>query len=254
MPSIKDDRGYNQGFKPSKALEIRTERRSKYISSEITKKGVDILEIGCGTGELTYFLARNTGDKVLGTDICVSFIKDAKKKYSLENLDFAILDFNAVEENNQIYNKKFDYIIGNGILHHLYFNIDDTLKELKLLLRKDGKIIFLEPNILNPYCLLIFKTKFGRKIANLEPSEMAFRKKFIFEKLENNGFTNVSVEYKDFLLPNIPEPFINIVITFGRVLEKLPLFKKLSQSIYITAQKGHQFEGKMAAASDFDAS
>jgi len=238
MPSIKDDRGYNQGFKPSKALEIRTERRCDYIDSQITKrKNIDILEIGCGTGELAYFLAKRTGQKVFGTDLCVPFIEEAKKEYSAKNLEFAILDFHDVKNNKQFCDKKFDYIVGNGILHHLYYNLDETLKNLNLLLKKDGKIIFLEPNILNPYCLFIFKTKLGRKLANLEPAEMAFTKKFISEKLTSSNFSESDIHYKDFLLPVTPTFLIKPVIFLGVVLEKLPLINKLSQSVYVTAKK-----------------
>jgi len=238
MPSIKDDRGFNQGFKPSRALEIRTSRRCNFIDSQIIKrKSIDILEIGCGTGDLAYLLANKTGQKVYGTDLCSPFIEEAQKKYATDNLEFAILDFNDVENNEYFHDKKFDYIVGNGILHHLYHDLDETLKNLNFLLKKDGKIIFLEPNIINPYCLFIFKTKLGRKLANLEPAEMAFTKKFITEKLASSKFSEISVQHKDFLLPVTPGFLIKLVILLGRVLENIPLLNKLSQSIYITARK-----------------
>jgi len=240
MPSIKDDRGYNQGFKPSKALEIRTARRCDYIDSQIIKReNIDILEIGCGTGELAYLLAKKTGQKVFGSDLCAPFIEKAKKKYSAKNLEFAIVDFNDIENNEYFHDKKFNYIVGNGILHHLYNNLDETLKNLNFLLKKDGKIIFLEPNILNPYCLFIFKTKLGRKLANLEPAEMAFTKKFISEKLTSSNFSESSFHHKDFLLPVTPAFLIKPVILLGGVLEKIPIIKKLSQSIYITAKNNN---------------
>ena len=167
MASIKDNKGYNQGFKPSKALEVRTERRCDYIISQMDPgKMRNILEIGCGTGELAYLIAKKTGKNVCGIDICKKFVDAAKKKYILNNLKFKTADFN----NFKLFKKqKFDYIVGNGILHHLYYKIDDTLKAMQKMLQKNGKIIFLEPNIYNPYCMLIFKILFLRKAARLDP-------------------------------------------------------------------------------------
>ena len=62
MASLKDDRGYNQGFRPSKALNIRTQRRCEYIISQMddANNPSEILEIGCGTGELSFMLATKT--------------------------------------------------------------------------------------------------------------------------------------------------------------------------------------------------
>src|SRR5690606_36877894 len=98
-----------------------------------------VLEIGCGTGYVAYIIAQQTSMQVLGSDLCVPFIEDAKKNYKLPNLEFEILDFNKAA--GTVHNK-FDYIIGNGILHHLYYNLDNVFLILKDLLNKKGKIIF----------------------------------------------------------------------------------------------------------------
>lgn len=241
ISNIKDDRGYNQVYKPSKALKIRTARRFEYIRNEITKnKEVEILEIGCGTGELSYMLARKTGATVFGTDICLPFLEKAKENYAIKNLRFDFLDFNDFEKNDYYKNKKFDYIVGNGILHHLYYELDKTLESLNHLLKNGGKIIFLEPNLLNPYCYSIFNFKLLRRLAKLEPAEMAFTKKFIFAKLEKHGFNDITVKYKDFLLPNTPSFLIKPVILMGSLFERIFLLRNLSQSIYIVAKKNNR--------------
>jgi 2-polyprenyl-3-methyl-5-hydroxy-6-metoxy-1,4-benzoquinol methylase len=239
MASIKDDRGYNQGFKPSKALDVRMERRCDYMISKAncTAK-TNVLEIGCGTGEISYFLAKKTDAQVFGTDICSPFIEEARSKYVRENLKYGLLDFNDPESiENVTGNKKFDYVVGNGILHHLYYHLDDALKNIHSLLDNNGKLIFLEPNILNPYCFLIFKFPFFRKMANLEPDEMSFTKKYIEKKLANVGFKDIEIEYKDFLIPGTPTPIIKPLIALGNIVEKIPVINKISQSIYITATK-----------------
>ena len=235
MGSIKDDRGYNQGFRQSKALEIRTELRCDYVIQQMDKsESAFILEIGCGTGEMSFILARKTSMEVLGTDLCVPFIEEAKRQYQLPNLQYRVLDFHRPVLGGQ----KFDYIIGNGILHHLHNNLDQTLQNLKALLKEDGKIIFLEPNIYNPYCFLIFNTlPVFRKMANLEPDEMAFSASFITKALRKHNYKEIKVEYKDFLLPNTPDFLINPSITVGAVLERTPILKMISQSIFISAKK-----------------
>ena len=233
MASIIDDRGFNQGFELVTSTEIRMKRRADYMISRMDMTmPKTILEIGCGTGEVSFWLAQKTGASVLGTDLCVPFIEEAQRKLVLENLKFEVLDFNKPE---QVRGRTFDYIVGNGILHHLYFHLDEALSTLLSLLNKGGKIIFLEPNIYNPYCAFIFN--YARKWANLEPDEMAFSKKFISKRLSKTGFKNIFVEYKDFLLPGIPEIMIKPSVAIGNVLEKMPLIQMASQSIFITAEK-----------------
>lgn len=234
MASIKDDRGYNQGFELVKSTEVRMRRRADWMLAEmgnnLDKKS--ILEIGCGTGEVSYWLAEQSGAQVLGTDLCVPFIEDAAKKYLLPNLQFEVLDFNNPA---QVQNRTFDFIVGNGILHHLYYHLDTALVTLHTLLKPGGKIIFMEPNIYNPYCAVIFNV--ARDWANLEPDEMAFSKSFIAAKLKKAGFSASQVSYKDFLLPGIPDALIQPSIAIGNVLEKLPLVNKVSQSLFIVAQQ-----------------
>lgn len=234
MASLTDDRGYNQMFAPSKAMQVRSERRCDMIISEMTvTKETTILEIGCGTGEIASFVAQKTKAHVIGTDVCVPFIEEAKLKHKFPNLSFDVLNFNNPET---LQGKKFDYIIGNGILHHLYYHLDEALNNILFLLKDGGKLIFLEPNLINPYCYLIFSNAYFRNKANLEPDEMAFTKSFIKDKLEKTGFKKSFVLYKDFLIPNTPSFLINPTILLGNILEKTPFLNKLSQSIFIVAE------------------
>ncbi len=233
MGNITDDRGYNQVWADRESTRIRSERRCDYmISQMLVDPSKSVMEIGCGTGRNCFMLAQKTGMNVLGTDLCVPFIDDAKKNFQLPNLRFDILDFNKAD---LFKGEKFNYIIGNGILHHLYYHLDEAFVNMRNLLTDDGKIIFLEPNIYNPYCALIFN--FARKQAKLEQDEMAFSKGFVTAKLQATHYKNIKVEYKDFFLPGIPEVLIKPSIVIGDVAERIPLVKMISQSIYITAQK-----------------
>jgi 2-polyprenyl-3-methyl-5-hydroxy-6-metoxy-1,4-benzoquinol methylase len=232
MASIQDDRGYNQGFQPSRALEIRTRRRRDYILEHArVPAGGRILEMGCGTGQLSYLLAEASQAQVVGSDICRPFIEEARKTYPHPRLTYEVFDSNRDLEIG-----RFNAIVGNGILHHLYRNLDAALAQIRQTLEPGGRIVFLEPNLLNPYVFLIFSFAPLRKLARLEPDEMAFGRAFIRSRLERNGFAKIEVEYKDFLLPNTPDAFIGPVIQLGDWLEKLPVINRAAQSIFISAE------------------
>jgi SAM-dependent methyltransferase len=233
MRSISDDRGYNQGWASSQATEVRTERRCNYIAGLMrTRSDETVLEIGCGTGENAFLLASKTGKRILATDICRPFLDQAAKRYERPNLSFQFLDFRQVSGREL---GSFDYVVGNGILHHLYRDLEGSLVQMRRLLKPGGRIIFLEPNLLNPYCWFIFRYPILRKRAKLEPDEMAFSKSFIEAKLAAAGYRNIRVEYRDFLLPGIPAPLIRPSIAVGAVLEHVPILRALAQSLFISA-------------------
>lgn len=241
--NIKDNRGYNQVWHKTKAMGVRTVRRSDRIISEMdTHRNISVLEIGCGTGEMSFYIAKRLNkSKILGIDLCKPFIDLANKKFKLKNLKFLRLNFNdSAQVKRLIENKKFDYVIGNGILHHLFFDLDSTIKKINKLLKIKGKILFWEPNINNPYCYLIFKNQHLRKLTHLEPKEMVFSKKHIKKLLLAHHFGRIKITYEDFLLPNTPDFLINSSIKVGNLIEKIPVAKALSQSIFISAVKKKQ--------------
>lgn len=233
MLGVKDDKGYNQGYTLVPSTRIRMMRRADFFLEAMTDApGKTALEIGCGRGEVSFWIAEKTAMNILGTDICVPFVEGARQHFRRHNLSYEVLDFNNADH---IMGRKFDYVFGNGILHHLYYTLDESLQKIRQLLKPDGKMIFMEPNIYNPYIAAIFKNSFLRKKAHLEPDEMAFSASFIKEKLEKAGFGDIRVAYRDFLLPGVPLFMVKPLIAAGSVAEKIPLVKQLSQSIFIEA-------------------
>jgi cyclopropane fatty-acyl-phospholipid synthase-like methyltransferase len=96
--SIVDDRGYNQGFKETYALLRRMERRADWMIHEMSATSdKKVLEIGCGTGYVSFYIARKTNMQVTGTDLCIPFIEEAIEKYILPNLSYSTLDFNKAK-------------------------------------------------------------------------------------------------------------------------------------------------------------
>ena len=243
--SIIDDRGYNQGFKPSPSLAIRNQQRVAHLLRclHITSTPHQMLEIGCGTGEYAALLASQPHVAVLGTDICQPFVDYAQQHYAKANLQFACFDFtNTIEVHNHIGDTRFDSVVGNGILHHMYYHLDDVLQHIRKLLVPGGRIAFMEPNLYNPYIAAIFQIGILRTWAKLEPSEMAFSRSAIATALRRAGFVHVHVEYRDFLVPGTPAALIRPVQAIGAVLEHVPGIQMIAQSLLISAQKPAEHE------------
>ena len=89
------------------------------------KKQGSVLDLGCGKGKNAIFLAEN-GFKVEGIDISKLAIKEAKERVKEKNLK---ISFKALDMGRLKYNKKYDIIINNRILH--YFKKEKGLEIIK---------------------------------------------------------------------------------------------------------------------------
>jgi len=76
-----------------------------------------ILDLGCGTGELSCYISGHTTAKIIGMDISPKMIEIAnkkKKKYNLNNISFYNLDIYSIPQS-----WNFDFIICSFILGYL---------------------------------------------------------------------------------------------------------------------------------------
>jgi SAM-dependent methyltransferase len=192
-----------------------------------------VLEIGCGRGEIARRLAARTGMHVLGVDRSERFVQQARIDAVEDTVRFEVMDVLHAED--RFKDDRFDYVVGNGILHHLYGEFDAALRAMRSLLKEKGKILFLEPNLHNPYVYLIFTRPKLRRLARLEPDEMAFTRCFAMQHLNGTGFCEVEVEYRDFLVPGVPDWLIRPLVLGGCIAERTPGVKHLAQSLFISA-------------------
>ena len=125
---------------PYKQYNICVRNGFKY---ELSNK--NILEIGCGHGGISVFLANNGAKHVVGIDINKEnlkigndFISKFKKDKKIEFLPVELL-YNDVH-NLDFENNYFDYIIADNVFEHFDNNLS-VLKECKRVLKNDGKII-----------------------------------------------------------------------------------------------------------------
>jgi len=113
----------------------------KYISGQNN----NVLDVGCASGTNgKYLLDNNIAKIVYGVEFDKEMASEAEKKYSkVFTGDLNSKDFRIEILNNEI---KFDYILFGDILEHL-LDPYTVLKELKAVLKENGKIIISLPNI-----------------------------------------------------------------------------------------------------------
>lgn len=121
--------------------EYRNQVFAKLIASLTTDTGfARILEIGCGTGNLTRRIEGCVGKKsiIVGLDLSRKMIDVAKEKVKITNLVIAL------GEKLPFAGNSFDLIVGGGILHHIP-DLDSFFKEISRVAKTKGKIVFYEP-------------------------------------------------------------------------------------------------------------
>jgi SAM-dependent methyltransferase len=237
VTSIADDRGFNQGFSWTRTQSERIRRRAEAILEVIPQQSRHrILELGCGTGELASFLAKDEGVRVTGVDLCRPFVEQAEKRFAHQRLAFVQADLGQAADRERL-GGGWSALVGNGILHHLSHRIDEALPSFLSMLEPQGRFVFWEPNLFNPYIFVTFRVQALRRLTKLEPDEMAFTPRWISERLLAAGFSDVSVRCRDFLLPVVPFALVPAVVAVGDVAERLPGVDHLAQSLFITARR-----------------
>jgi ubiquinone/menaquinone biosynthesis C-methylase UbiE len=214
----------------SPAGKIRWKRRVDMFKKFIGNNNNYILEVGCGTGLFTQQISK-TKNKFLAIDISPDLLKIARRNIDDKNVSFKI--GNAYQTSFKP--NSFDFIIGSSILHHL--DIDLALNEFFRILKPGGKIIFTEPNHLNPQIALERSSPYFRKLFNNSPDETAFIRWKLIDQLKTSGFTNIKVTPFDFLHPATPSILIKFIYPLSRIIENVPILKEFSGSLVVTANK-----------------
>jgi len=117
---------------------------------ELSEKRV--LDYGCGDGKFSMELA-GRGALVEGIDISDSLVKLAASSIpqGLPKPTFSVRDAHATG----FPDNSFDYVFGNGILHHL--ELEKAYREVVRVLKPEGRAFFMEPMEHHPLLLLLRK-------------------------------------------------------------------------------------------------
>jgi SAM-dependent methyltransferase len=214
----------------SHAGRIRADRRAKYIKDlTAMTSGQSVLEIGCGTGLFTEKLL-STGAKITATDLSQDLLAVAKTRLG-EQCSLCTADAHSLPWDNDT----FDIVYGSSILHHL--QVEKALGEVYRVLKKDGRMLFAEPNMLNPQILLQKNIEWIKKRLGDSPDETAFIRWKIKKRMQKIGFIDLQVFPYDFLHPLTPVLLIPFVKTLGKLLERTPFLKEFAGSLIIYGKK-----------------
>ncbi len=166
---IYHDKKY-KGNSQAEVTQSKTKEYYKFFWEQVgdvnSKK---VLDFGCGDGWLCIGYAKNGAD-AWGFDISGELVEKAKKWANKEGLSKKIRLEKMTAEDLTYEDNFFDLIVGSAILHHT--ELDITLRNIKKVLKPDGKAIFIEPMNQNIFLQLWRKMTPNRR----SPTERALTK------------------------------------------------------------------------------
>lgn len=214
----------------TEAGKLRAQRRAELLVSAAGICSTDkVLELGCGTGVFTQKIFNLTKAYITAVDISPELIDLAKSK----NIPASFLLDDAM--NLKFPDESFDVVFGSSVLHHL--KMGKALNEIFRVLKKGGRMVFAEPNMLNPQIFLQKNITFLKKHSGDSPDETAILRWRQSNQLITAGFKSIKIFPYDFLHPHTPVNLISFVNSIGSILEKLPFLKEIAGSVIIFGKK-----------------
>ena len=189
-----------------------------------------VLIIGCGDGQWVNEVAQFAD--VTGIDISPEIVKNANQQLlQTTSARVEVGDVHCLRFADGF----FDICFANSVLHHLELPI--ALPEIQRVLRPGGKLVAGEPNRTNPQVRWMYRSGEHRPRYGLTPDEEAFTRPAI-AKLLRRHFSSVTVSHFDFwhpLLGRTHEKSLRFQLALA--IERIPLIKRLSGSLWIEATK-----------------
>lgn len=136
----------NYGYADDKKLKLQKEdEKNRYpiqlyhhVVQSVPLKGLDVLEVGCGRGGGTSYIARYLApNSIKGFDLCRKAIDFCNRYYSIERLSFCCADALNIPYTND----NFDAVI-NVESSHRYSNMERFLDEVHRILKPGGYFLF----------------------------------------------------------------------------------------------------------------
>ena len=174
----------------------RSRFRRKQIDLVGLNEGEKVLEVGCGTGALSFLSKLDVGEtgEVAGIDIAPKMISRAEEKARKANLEiaFKVASIDELPHPDQ----HFDVVISSLMFHHLPLEVKKRgLGEIRRVLKDDGRFFlcdFCSPHwltIIPMYLMLIWTSHTRYQLFGKLP-----------ELIRESGFATVSLLEKGFFL------------------------------------------------------
>ncbi len=150
--------------------------------------GDKVLDIGCGSGVFLSALGPLCR-QLFGLDISHDMLQEAPKsicRLGLKN----VCVVNAGAEALPFADDEFDVLVLVDAIHHIS-NLQDTITEIKRVVKPQGKVLIFEPNKLNPLlwllCLLDRNEWGALNLGSKRKYLELFKSHFIIHLMEYNG-------------------------------------------------------------------
>lgn len=183
-----NEQAYNSWSQTYDTVENKTrDLEAKALRESIDGDGLDILEIGCGTGKNTGFLQTKAGH-LIGADFSAEMLAQAKAKITADNVEFRQLD---LRESWEFADESFDLITCSLALEHIE-NIDFVFAEASRVLRENGRFYFGELHPCKQYSGTKARFETGSGVFELEC--FVHHVSEFFEAALQNNFEVVELE------------------------------------------------------------
>lgn len=141
-----------EGYDKSKIVKSYQRQAQILVIKEIQiKKGINILDLGCGTGSGAIDIAsqlEGTG-KVIGLDLSEKMIEQAKQKlagFPYDNVEFTVGSGSSLGHESY-----FDYVLSTNAFHH-FSNKEEIFSRVRKSLKPNG--VFIIQDICDDYFLM----------------------------------------------------------------------------------------------------
>ena len=203
----------------------------------------EILDIGCGTGAQSIFLAKETNFPIIAIDFLQPFLNKLNKKAKSLELDIKTICANM--DNLPFLEQTFDLIWSEGAIYNIGFN--NGIKHWKNYLKPNGYLVITEMSWLTdgrPDEIESYWKKMYGEIDTIENKQ---------QQLENNGYKIID----SFILPNdcwdsYYEPIKNNIEPFmkkwGNLNEAIDLINEMNEEMEMYKKYNKNYDYPEASA------
>jgi SAM-dependent methyltransferase len=182
--------------------------------------GDHVLDVGCGMGRYTLPLAAR-GLAVEGIDISETLL-ERFREFDAGRYDIPLHRADIVSPPDEL-RERFDAVVGFFTLHHLH-DLCACLRSMRSLVKPGGRVVFLEPNPLNPLYYVQMLVVPGMSWSG-DKGILQMRPANVFDAMAAAGLRNASLDRFGFFPPFVTN--LDWGLRLERRLERVGAWKRL---------------------------
>jgi ubiquinone/menaquinone biosynthesis C-methylase UbiE len=118
----------------------------KVLRNEYITPDMELLDIGCGTGQTAVYIAKNHPCQLTAADINPKMLDQARQKFAAHQLNIPLFQANAMDL--PFRKHSFDLVLSESVT--IFTNINKTLREYFQVLKPGGRLLAIEATALAP--------------------------------------------------------------------------------------------------------